>query len=92
MHTASVIRSAVVAGFLGLTAFASVPASASTIIKQQVTRVGPFGGRVTATRVIKRDDFGGRVVATRVSRTDIFGNRVSTTRVVRTSGFGGVLF
>src|SRR5215217_8078417 len=64
-------------------------ASASTVSKQQVTRIDAFSNRITKTRVVKTNDFGDRVSAVRVSRTDEFGNRVSTVRVVRTSGLGG---
>jgi len=101
MNTASLIRSVLVSGVLGLAALGSVaPASASTVIRQQVTQFGnritktrvvgtnDFGGRFAAVRVSRTDAFGNRVSATRVSRIDAFGNRISTTRVVRTSGLG----
>ena len=74
MNTASIIRSALVAGVLGLAAFASVaPASASTVTKQQITTFDAFGNRITKTRVVRTDDFG---------------DRISTVRVIRTSGLG----
>jgi len=63
-------------------------ASASTVSKQQVTRIDAFGNRITKTRVVRTNDFGDRVSATRVSRTDLFGNRVSAIRVSRTDAFG----
>src|SRR3954452_18131458 len=63
-------------------------ASASTVSKQQVTRVDAFGNRITKTRVVRTNDFGDRVSAVRISRTDAFGDRVSTVRVIRTSSLG----
>src|SRR4029077_20605425 len=89
MNTASIIRSVLVSGVLGLAALGSVaPASASTVIRQQVTQFDAFGNRITKTRVVGTNDFGGRFAAVRVSRTDAFGNRVSATRVSRIDAFG----
>ena len=88
MNTASIIRSVLVSGVLGLAALGSVaPASASTVIRQQVTQFDAFGNRITKTRIIKRDDFGNPIASGfGVSRTDAFGNR--TTRFVKTDAFG----
>ena len=71
MNTVSIIRSVLVSGVLGLAALGSVaPASASTVIRQQVTQFDAFGNRITKTRVVGTNDFGGRFAAVRVSRTD----------------------